>query len=105
MFFQGKNNVTPAKADLTGRHSQNNGDEKFAEMRTSMEYEKMSLAELKEEAKKAGLKGVSGLRKQELAQKLKEYSSQKPEKKTGNGLPKEEKTVDGQKKERQPAER
>lgn len=103
MFFQGKNNVTPAKADLTGRHSQNNGDEKFAEMRTSMEYEKMSLAELKEEAKKAGLKGVSGLRKQELAQKLKEYDGQKTEKKSAAGPKKEEKPVVDSKKEEQSA--
>ena len=37
-----------------------------------MEYEKMSLAELKEIAKKAGLKSISSLRKQELIDKLKE---------------------------------
>jgi len=36
-----------------------------------MDYENMSLAELKETAKKAGLKGISALRKQELAERLK----------------------------------
>jgi transcription termination factor Rho len=37
-----------------------------------MDYEKMSLAELKEAAKKAGLKSISALRKHELIDKLKE---------------------------------
>lgn len=42
-----------------------------------MEYEKMSLVELKETAKKAGIKGVSALRKNEVILKLKEYEKEK----------------------------
>lgn len=44
-----------------------------------MEYEKMSLVELKEAAKKAGIKGVSALRKNDVILKLKEHDSQKAE--------------------------
>lgn len=64
-----------------------------------MEYEKMSLAELKEEAKKAGLKRISSLRKQELAEKLKEYDRQKTEKKPVVSQKKEEAPDAGKKKE------
>lgn len=48
-------------------------------MRKSMEYEKMSLVELKETAKKVGIKGVSALRKSEVIAKLQEYDNAKLE--------------------------
>ena len=64
MFF------TAARPDAPGSYVQDLHGNHFREIRmlfmTREEYEKLAVAELREQAKKLGIKGVSSLRKKEL---------------------------------------